>query len=201
MEKSVFDPAMQNNDLDSKIVVALERVSEAFKVLLWEQSKNLGLSPIQIQILIFIQMHPGSLCKVSYLAEEFNLSKPTISDAVKALEQKGLVSKITELADTRSYTLELRPEGKVIAEKVSLFSNVLRDSLSMMPASEKNNLWSSLVTIINNLRQSGVISVQRNCQSCQQYALEGGRHYCKLLQQHLETKELRLDCPEHVRVL
>lgn len=52
MSKSIFDPKNQIKDVSSKIVAGLERISEAFKVLLWEKAKALGLSPIQIQILI-----------------------------------------------------------------------------------------------------------------------------------------------------
>ncbi len=91
MEKSLFDVNEQNTNLESKIVVALERISEAFRVLLWQQSKEFGVSPIQIQLLIFIDLHQQDYCKVSYLAQEFNLTKATISDAVKSLEQKQLI--------------------------------------------------------------------------------------------------------------
>ncbi|MEO0333318.1 MAG: MarR family transcriptional regulator, partial [Bacteroidota bacterium] len=62
MEKSVFNPTNQQSDVSSKIVAGLERISEAFKVLLWEKAKSLGLSPIQIQILIFIAYHKSELC-------------------------------------------------------------------------------------------------------------------------------------------
>lgn len=200
MEKSAFDPNAQN-DLNSKIVVAMERISEAFRVLLWKEGKELGLSPIQIQILIFIHTHPRHLCKVSYLAEEFNLTKPTISDAVKSLEQKTLVTKVTEPTDTRSYSLELTAAGKTTAQKVSMFSNVLKDSVAGLSADSQKDLWNSLSTIIKGLHQSGVISVQRNCITCQQYSSREGKHYCSLIQQHLETQDLKLDCPEHVPAL
>jgi hypothetical protein len=34
-----FDHEYQNRNIDAKIVVALERISEAFKVLLWKEGK------------------------------------------------------------------------------------------------------------------------------------------------------------------
>ena len=62
MDQSPFDPDEQNINLADKIVVALERISEAFRVLLWEESTKHGLSPIQVQILLFVKTHsPQSL--------------------------------------------------------------------------------------------------------------------------------------------
>ncbi|RME38366.1 MAG: MarR family transcriptional regulator, partial [Deltaproteobacteria bacterium] len=51
MKQNVFDPDFQNQDLDARIVSALERVGAAFRVMLWRQSYPLSLSPIQAQIL------------------------------------------------------------------------------------------------------------------------------------------------------
>ncbi len=78
---SVFDPSEQNIDLDKKIVAGLERLSQVFRALLWDHAKAYNLSPIQIQLLIFIRYHRPEHNSVSYLAGEFSVTKPTISDA------------------------------------------------------------------------------------------------------------------------
>ena len=93
MKKSVFNTEFQQKSITSKIVVGLERISEVFKVLLWEHAKVIGLSPIQIQILIFIAYHKQELCNVSHLAKEFNVTKPTVSDAIKVLDRKKFIVK------------------------------------------------------------------------------------------------------------
>ena len=104
--KSSFDLNRQNKNTESKIVVALERISEAFRVLLWNESKENSLSPIQIQILIFIHFHTSEKCKVGYLADEFNMTKATISDSVRVLLAKELVIKETDPIDTRSLSCD-----------------------------------------------------------------------------------------------
>ena len=119
---SPFSLDQQNENIEGRIVVALERISEAFRVLLWNESKENALSPIQIQILIFIYFHTPEFNKVSYLAEEFNMTKATISDSVKVLVAKKLVSKETDATDTRSYSLSLTKEGEKIARKASTFA-------------------------------------------------------------------------------
>ena len=77
-EKSSFDTEHQNENLNSKITAALERISNALRVLLWNESKENSLSPIQNQILIFLLFHREEYCTVSYLAEEFNITKARV---------------------------------------------------------------------------------------------------------------------------
>ena len=120
MDNSVFNPNHQVEDLSSKIVSGLERVSEVFKVLLWEKAKQVGLSPIQIQILIFVAYHKQDLCNVSHLAKEFNVTKPTISDAVKTLDKKQLILKDYSSSDSRSYSIHLSQLGKQTVSELSL---------------------------------------------------------------------------------
>ena len=114
MTKSIFNPNNQEVDFPGKIVAGLERISEAFKVLLWKKAKLLGLSPIQIQILLFISYHKSEICNVSHLAKEFNITKPTISDAIRVLDKKGLILKDFSSTDSRSYSIKLSNPGKSI---------------------------------------------------------------------------------------
>ena len=130
--KSAFDLNRQNKKVESKIVVALERISEAYRVLLWNESKENALSPIQIQILIFLLFHSEEQCKVSYLAQEFNMSKATISDSVKLLLQKGLIQKFDDTIDTRSYVIGLTDEGKQTAEKSANFAFAIEKPLASL---------------------------------------------------------------------
>ena len=129
MDKSIFNTKTQQENLSNKIVVGLERVSEAFKVLLWEKAKTLGLSPIQIQILIFIAYHKQELSNVSHLAKEFNVTKPTISDAVKVLEKKDYITKAPSSTDNRSYSILLSAHGKKIVQTTNSFANPIKNEI------------------------------------------------------------------------
>ncbi|MFN0215842.1 MAG: MarR family winged helix-turn-helix transcriptional regulator, partial [Saprospiraceae bacterium] len=123
MNDSVFDPQAQIGNPDLKIIASFERLGEGFRVLPWEKAKILGISPIQIQILIFLQFHSSKKCKVSYLAQEFCMTKPTVSEAVKSLEQKGLIKRQTEITDTRSHTIHLTETGRSAVAQTSNFAN------------------------------------------------------------------------------
>ena len=185
MDKSIFNPDHQERDVSSKIIAGLERISEAFKVLLWDKAKLLGLSPIQIQILIFIAYHKNEICNVSHLAKEFNITKPTISDAIKVLDKKGLITKEYSSSDSRSYSISLSETGTETIGQISDFANP-----------ELESLFGTLSKLIYQLNTSGILSVQRTCYGCKFYSKESNRDYCNLLNKELLNKDIRLDCPE-----
>lgn len=177
--------------------MALERISEAFRVLLWNESKENSLSPIQIQILIFIHFHSPEKCKVGYLAAEFNMTKATISDSVKILLSKGMVSKAMDQVDSRSYTLSLTTEGKKVAKQASFFASSIEQPIENLTPEQKTVMLNGLLKLIHDLNKSGIIIMQRMCFTCSFYKFEGGNHYCNLLHTKLAESEIRIDCPEH----
>ncbi|MEX6626319.1 MarR family winged helix-turn-helix transcriptional regulator [Tenacibaculum salmonis] len=197
MEESIFNPTQQEKDISSKIVVGLERISEVFKILLWEKAKLIGLSPIQIQILIFINFHKNELCKVSHLAKEFNVTKPTISDAIRVLNNKKLIIKDFSDTDSRSYTILLSDYGSKIITETSNFANPLKDKVNSLTNLEKEELFTSLNKVIFKLNRSGILTIQRTCYSCSFYEKTQNSNYCHLLKQELTAGQIRLDCPEH----
>lgn len=194
---SAFDLNIQNKNIDSKIVVALERISEAFRVLLWNESRENALSPIQIQILIFLLYQDDSKCKVSYLAQEFNMTKATISDSVKILLQKGFIKKQEDADDSRSYTIHLTITGKKVALHSAQFSNALELPITRLSNDQKEVMLTSLLNIIYDLNRNGIITIQRMCFTCVNYKKDVKGHYCNLLQTKLTNTDLRIDCPEH----
>lgn len=196
MKKSAFDITSQQDNLTSKVVVGLERISEVFKSLLWEQAKATGLSPIQIQIMVFVAYHKPELCKVSYLAKEFNLTKPTISDAVRVLVLKGLAAKKDAGSDSRSYILALTDEGKKLLSGIEQFAQPLSTELDKLDEIQLSGIYKSLTELIYQLNRSGVLTVQRTCFLCHFYEKQSETHFCNFLNQALQQEEIRIDCPE-----
>ena len=196
MSDNVFNQKNQEESISSKIVVGLQRISEAFKVLLWEKAKEFGLSPIQIQILIFIENHKEQYCNVSYLAKEFNLTKPTISDAIKVLEKKGMIVKDYSSSDSRSYTIFLSDLGKNTVFKNDDFVNPIYSEIQKISPNEQENLFATLSSLIYKLNQKDILTVQRTCFACKFYSKNKNQHHCGLLQKELLNSEIRLDCKE-----
>lgn len=196
MDKSPFNLNFQNSHLASKIVAGLERVSEAFRALLWDHAKEIGLSPIQIQIILFVSYHEESLCSVSSLAREFNVTKPTISDAIRVLNHKGLIRKHQSPVDKRAYTIVLSEEGKGIAERTRDFTAPINATVEQLSDAEQGQFFESLSSIIYGLNRAGVLTVQRTCRGCRFYAEVNDQAHCRLMEVDLQKEDIRIDCPE-----
>ncbi|MDC8006117.1 MarR family winged helix-turn-helix transcriptional regulator [Aureisphaera galaxeae] len=197
MKDNSFNPEQQQVDISSKIIAGFDRISEVFKVLLWEKAKAMGLSPIQIRILIFVAFHKEALCNVSHLSKEFNVTKPTISDAVKVLDRKGLIIKDFSSPDSRSYTILLSAAGEKIVSESQDFAGPLKAQIDTLDPADQEAIFQTLSKLIFQLNQKGILAVQRTCFKCRFYEKNGNGDYCNLLEKPLASKDIRLDCPEY----
>jgi len=194
---SVFDLNEQNRHLDNKIVAGLERLSQVFRTLLWEKAREQGLSPLQVQLLLFMQYHEESQNNVSYLAAEFSVTKPTISDAIKILEQKKLIRKLSVSSDSRRYSMQLTAAGRKVVRDTENFTAPFSTWISQVKLPQKELIWKAIADLIRTLNQTGVITVQRTCYTCRHNSIRNGMPFCNLLNEKLTQNNIRIDCPEY----
>lgn len=197
--KSVFDPDFQNQSIEAKIVVAFERLSEAFRTQLWDENKKHNLSPLQIQFLIYLYFHPEMKAGVKRLADEFNVTKPTASEAVSSSIKKGYISERPDSTDGRRKNLRLTEKGNKTARQASFFANQIKQEIDPLEFGQKEVVLQSLLDVVYNLQQAGIISINRMCYQCRYFMRSNDPdrpHYCRLLQQPLASSDLRIDCPE-----
>lgn len=198
---SSLDPEQQLVNINSKVIASLAKLSEVFWVLLQTQAQRHGLSGTQLQLLLFIKFHPASnQRKAAFMAREFHVTKATISDSIKALEQKGLIQRNSDVNDSRSFILSLSSKGEELAAAAENFTSPLDAGVDELPAPQKELLLTSIFDLIYRLNQAGIISTQRMCYNCRYYG--GDRkdhHFCHLLNQPLAVGDLRLECPEFMK--
>lgn len=199
---SLFDPSQQEQHADYKIIAALERLSQAFRTLMWSRGKHLGLSPIQMQCLVFIRFHDNKRNRIGHLAKEFDVAPATVSEAVRILVSKGFVQKQASVEDKRVQHLVLTPEGTEVTDKISDWANVLSEPLNEIPIDRKHETLLQLFHLIEAFQQKGLITVARQCTTCRFFRAADTSnpdpiHYCKLLEKDLPLTALRVDCPEH----
>ncbi len=184
-------------ELHLKVIAGLERLGEVFKTLLWQKAKVHGISPIQIQILLFISSHRLALCNVSYLAKEFNVTKPTISDAVKVLLKKDYLVKDYSPTDNRRYNVLLSSAGEKLVQELLDYRLPVATETQTISEAELKNCFDTISKLIYQLNQKGIIQVQRTCFGCQHYQGDkAATHFCTLLDKHLMKHEIRLDCAD-----
>lgn len=198
---SSFNPEQHLISSNSKITASLARISEVFRVLTQAQAQDHGLSSTQLQLLLFMQFHPDpQQRKAAFMAKEFNVTKATISDSVKALEQKGLVQRLTDEKDSRSFILSLTAKGQELAMATQNVTAPLDEAVNELLPEQRVHLQYALFDLIYLLNQAGIVSPQRMCYRCHYYG--GNRkdqHFCNLLNVPLLADELRLECPEFTK--
>ncbi|MEQ1789681.1 MAG: MarR family winged helix-turn-helix transcriptional regulator [Rickettsiales bacterium] len=198
---SAFDRTEQQSSQRAKITAGVERLSTVFRAALWEEAKHYSLSPLQVQILLFVAFHDREQCSVTNIAKEFAVTKATISDAVKTLLEKTLLKKLGA-EDARGFSLLLTVDGKKCVNKLSGLANFFDTSLSHVPEAEISKIWEGMLLLIGHLQKTSIIPV-RMCFSCQHFGKEhpeGAPHYCHFMQKPLEIKDVRIDCPEYLAV-
>lgn len=191
-----------SRDLDTKLVAALERVGQALRVELRERAGDHGLTPTQAQILLHLASERPPRRRVGALAAALDVRQPTISDAVAALERKGLLERRRDTADARSSTLRLTARGRAVGDRLGAWDERARAELRRLPQQARQASLSLLLDLIAGLQRAGVVGVARTCPTCRFFRFEARPHaarphHCALLDMSLGPADLRLDCPEH----
>jgi DNA-binding MarR family transcriptional regulator len=199
---SVFDLSAQHDDVDTKIIAALERLSQVFRVRLREEAWERDLSPTQARFLIYLHYHDVELRRVGQLAREFDLTQATVSDAVASLETKKLIQREQWPEDRRIVTLRLTPDGEKLATTLSGWADPIREHLQPFSPDDREAVMHFLIGLIGSLQTSGLITVARMCVTCRFFRqdIHPGEplpHHCALLDVPLGRADLRVDCPEH----
>ncbi len=193
---------MQHGEVDAKVVAALERLGQVFRLLLRERAQEHDLSPIGAQFLVYLLYHAVELRRVSQLAREFGLTQATVSDAVDSLEAKGLIGRERWPEDGRVVTLRLTPEGELLAMELAAWADPVREHLRGTSSEESEVVMRFLMRLIGALQRDGIIAVSRMCVTCRFFRRDAhpgaaSRHHCGLLDLPLAGSDLRIDCPEY----
>jgi DNA-binding MarR family transcriptional regulator len=201
MPTSTFDPADQDN-LDRKIAVGFERITQLLKTLIWNESKRSGLSPIQIQFLVALAYDRATQWTVGEIASRFQLTPATVSDALTALESKELVVRTRSEEDKRTVFVALTPEGKRTARSVGKWLNVVQEQIAELGSDEKAVLLQSLIRLIAAFQREGMIATKGMCVFCTYFRPNVHKsatapHHCAYIDKAFGDAELRVDCPDY----
>jgi DNA-binding MarR family transcriptional regulator len=186
-------------DVDAKLVAALERVGQALRVQMWDKAKQHGLSPTQLQVLLRLAGDPAARRRIGVLANELDITHPTVSDAVAVLRRKGLVDRDP---GGRKAALRLSARGRALAAGLTDWDERTRRQLADLPVADKHATLRLLLDLIAGLHSRGAITVARMCMTCRFFRRDAHPdlarpHHCALVDAPLSTGELRVDCAEH----
>lgn len=195
--RSFFD--QHSERLDERIATGLHKISLALKHQTWRQASEDGLSPTQGQILAALAMDGPQTG--SELAKRLGVTLPTVSDSVRVLVDKGLVTKTPDERHPRASLLELTAAGHVLATSARAWPEFVASAAGSLSESEQAAFLAALVKMIRTLQERGQIPVSRMCVTCTHFrphVHEGPMpHHCAFVDAPMAERHLRLDCREH----
>lgn len=165
----------------------------------WQERGQTGLTPTQGQILAHVRARPG--LGVGELAKALAVTSPTVSDAVSALEAKGLVARGRSPRHPRAIELMVTPSGARAAERAAGWPDTLLAAVDVLAPDEQAALLRGLTKMIRALQERGEIPVARMCVTCRFFRpnVHAGAapHHCAFVDAPFGDRELRLDCADH----
>lgn len=192
---------MRKKDIDSKIIFALERICNALRVLTWNKVKEINLSPIQLQFLLYLKRYPKAMRTVSNISAEFKLTKATVCDSLNTLERKKLILKKKDVKDRRVTIINLTKKGEKITKSLDGINKPLKRILENFSEEEKEKTFSFFVKLIDFMRREGILKVARICISCSHFreitTNEGKQYFCELTNKSFKDNEIQIDCLFH----
>ena len=191
-------PAIESvKDLDTKLIVAIDRIARVQRNLIWEKAKLYGLYPLQAQILLYLIENKPENCIITKLSLEFGVSQPTISSSVKALIKKGLIQAVTWEKNKHFKILTITESGKELVKKLLDWDYYLKKPLKSIPEDEKIKAYSFLLSYVVKLRNDKTLLLAKACPLCKYCTVnERGKYYCKLFNMEMEIKDLRINCSD-----
>ncbi len=187
---------------EQRILVGLAKISLALKSQSWQDAGQHGLSPTQAQILSLLQAK-GKGMRLSELAEGLAVTPATASDAVRVLDEKGLVQKMRSSQDGRAIAITLTPKGKTLAAQTSCWSDLLLDAVGELSELEQTVFLRGLIKMIRKLQETGQIPIAKMCVSCRffqpnRYPDSDRPHHCSLVDAPFGDRNLRLECSDQI---
>lgn len=183
---------MSKIEITSKIVFLLEKICQAHKHYLWQIAYKEGLTPTQIEILQIVASYPQST--VSHIAKELGVSKPTASEAIKALIEKDVLQAQNNFSDKRKKILILTKKGRRIAKKTEKLNILFLNSTKKLSLSQRKNLYKSLLFIVKILHEEGMFKLIRFCPFCANRK-DSPQPICIITNRPVSPENFRPNCP------
>jgi DNA-binding MarR family transcriptional regulator len=191
---------------EQSILIGLSKVSLALKSQSWQDAGASGVSPTQAQILALLQAKGSEGMRLSEVAAGLAVTPATASDAVRVLDQKGLVQKKRSTQDARAISIVLTPTGQQLAAQTSCWSDLLLGAVDELSEPEQTVFLGGLTKMIRKLQESGQIPIAKMCVTCRffqpnLYPDNEKPHHCDFVDAPFGDRDLRIECPDQIAAL
>lgn len=191
--------APPSEPLPRQIAAGLHKVGLAMKQQSWQQANEEGISATQGQILAVLAT--SAPLTGSELMERLGLTLPTISESVRGLAEKGLVTKVPDPRHPRARLVAPTARGRALGARARAWPEFLADAVAVLSDAEQAAFYTGIVKMIRTLQEQGLVPLSGMCVSCLHFRphvrVGPMPHHCAFVDAPMADTHLRLDCPEH----
>lgn len=161
------------------------------------EGAEFGLQPIQMEALYYLSICNRYSDTPMGVTEYLGQTKGTVSQSLKVLEKKGLISKHADSQDKRLIHLRISDEGKALLGK-SVPPPFFLKSCELLSDSEIKSAENILANFLRGLQQHNEMKPFGVCRACRNNVKnEDGSYFCKLTNESLSKRETELLCREY----
>lgn len=175
----------------------VERLSELLRVDSRQAGAEHGIQPIQLEVLHYLSICNRYSDTPMAVTEYLGQTKGTVSQTLKLLESKGLLSKIPDQQDRRVAHLKISPEGKALLQQ-TIPSPMFIKACESLSDEKQSEIVSTLKELLLTLLQENRMKTFGVCGTCRYNTkAKNGEFFCDLVKQPLTNNDVTLICREH----
>ena len=181
---------------DTTLFDLLERLSSLTRIWFRQHPLLAELQPIQLSALMYLARCNHYSNTPLGVTDYLGLTKGTVSQSLKALEERQWIYKQPDARDKRIVHLKPTAEGKAIAQQL-MAVQVLQQDMQQLGPEQEQQLSNGLQQLLTQIQQQQQRKSFGVCHSCRFHQQQDGRPFCGLTRQPLPDSAITLICREH----
>ncbi|MDH3504295.1 MAG: MarR family winged helix-turn-helix transcriptional regulator [Nitrospirota bacterium] len=175
---------------------ALERLCNLLRMEARAFGLRFGLQPVQMEALKYLTQCNRYSDTPQAVGEYLGLTKGTVSQSLKALEQKGLLTKKPDKQDKRVIHLTPTLKGNNLTKKATQTKGLGR-ALAITNSITDTELTQMLRSVLRGLQQVNGRKAFGACHTCRFNEQHPEGSVCGLTHEPLSAQDVQLICREH----
>ncbi len=174
----------------------LERLGNLIRADLRALCNEYDMRPVQLEALDFLTQCNRYSDTPQAVAEFLGLTKGTVSQTLKVLEQKGLLRKQGDARDKRLVHLKPTVKGLQLVNRAVPAKSLVR-GFEELSKPESQAVVEQLRCILHSVQRANGLKTFAPCHSCRFNQQRERDFFCQLTQEPLTEKDVTLFCREH----
>ncbi|MCF7983007.1 MAG: MarR family winged helix-turn-helix transcriptional regulator [Thiohalocapsa sp.] len=174
----------------------LERLCNLLRAQARTVGAEYGLLPVQLEALRYLSICNRYSDTPLAVADYLGQTKGSVSQTIKTLEAKDMLTKTRDQADRRVVHLAITDRGHEVLAVV-LPRAFLREAVEVLGNSAQDRLRDGLDALLRSVQQANGLRTFGPCQTCRYHRRNAGGLQCELTGEQLNDDDRTRICREH----